>query len=112
MLLLFLLCAELVSAEDFARRFPSPVLVTVLVPADSESTWELRGQSLSVSISVTQSVKELKEQVGALVGGMPANKQQLKGPAGFLKDKDTLAALNLGAGAVLELSVRSRGGKR
>jgi len=32
--------------------------------------------------------------------------------AGFLKDASTLAELNLGDGALLELSLKSRGGKR
>ena len=65
-----------------------------------------------MALNVTQSVKELKDSIGALIGGMPSNKQQLKCPSGFLKDKDTLASMNIGDGTVLELSVRSRGGKR
>jgi hypothetical protein len=44
---------------------------------------------------------------------MPASKQQLRFAAlGFLKDGQTLAELNIGSGAVLELSLKSRGGKR
>lgn len=58
-------------------------------------------------------MKDLKDCIGVLIGGMPSNKQQLKSPCGFLKDKDTLASLNIGgANSTLELSVRSRGGKR
>ena len=99
--------------DEFASRYPSPVDVIVRVPSDSSSTWELRGQSLSVSISVTKSVKDLKDCIGALIGGMPSNKQQLKSAHGFLKDKETLAALNIGGpDMTLELSVRSRGGRR
>jgi hypothetical protein len=101
-----------VPADEFASRYPSPVEIIVHIPSDNSATWELRGQSLSVSINVTQSVKELKDCIGVLIGGMPSNKQQLKSPNGFLKDKDTLAALNIGEDATLELSVRSRGGKR
>jgi splicing factor 3A subunit 1 len=102
----------LLPEDEFASRFPSPVNVVVNIPSDSSSTWELRGQTLSVSINVTQSVKELKDCIGVLIGGMPPNKQQLKSPHGFMKDKETLAALNIGEGVTLELSVRSRGGRR
>lgn len=101
-----------VPEEDFAARYPSPVNIIVNIPTDSNSTWELRGQSLSVCVGVTQTVKELKDCIGALIGGMPPNKQQLKSSSGFLKDKDTLASLNIGDSHILELSVRSRGGKR
>ena len=105
-------CTALIGEEEFAARYPNPINVTVHVPSDSSSTWELRGQVISVSIRVTQTVKELKDSIGAQVGGMPSNKQQLKGPAGFLKDKETLASLNIGESSVVELQVRSRGGKR
>lgn len=43
---------------------------------------------------------------------MVASKQQLKGPSGFLKDQQTLASLNIGPDITLEMSARSRGGKR
>lgn len=102
----------LIPEDEFASRFPSPVTIIVRIPLDTSATWELRGQSLSVSISVTQSVKDLKDCIGVLIGGMPSNKQQLKSAHGFLKDKETLAALNIGPETTLELSVRSRGGKR
>ena len=45
-------------------------------------------------------------------GGMPSNKMQLKGKSGFLKDNQTLALLNIGNMYSLELSARSRGGKK
>ena len=105
-------CLALLPAEEFARRFPTPIKIHVNIPSDSSSSWELRGQTVTVSIHVTQSVKELKESISPLVGGMPANKQQLKGVSGFLKDKETLAGLNIGDATTLDLSVRSRGGKR
>ena len=46
---------------------------------------------------------------------MPSSKQQLKSSnpgLGFLKDASTLAELNIGNNEFLELSVKSRGGKR
>ena len=57
-------------------------------------------------------VKDLKEMLGRELCGMPINKQQLKHSSGFLKDNQTLASYNIGNAAHLELSVRSRGGKK
>ena len=94
-----------------------------MVPHDPSPTgvaWGLNGQQLELTIMVTVTVKEVKESITALLQqstgapeAMPANKQQLKAPlVGFLKDANTLAAHNVGDRAVLELSGRSRGGKR
>jgi len=60
------------------------------------------------------SVKELKELLSTHhVNGMPPGKQQLKiQELGFLKDTSTLAALNIGDGTNIELSAKSRGGKK
>ena len=46
------------------------------------------------------------------LGDMPVSKQQLRGPSGFLKDTLSLAFYNIGPGATLELTTRSRGGRR
>ena len=95
----------LVPEQEFAARYPSPISVNVSLPGEGE------GKVLSVSISVTNCVKDLKE---ALVGltGMAANKQQIRHNGAFLKDPQTLAAVNIGDGATVEMIGRSRGGKR
>lgn len=89
--------------------------LTVQLPSDTSApaAWNLSGGSLSLAVPVTHTVKQLKEALSPLLGGMPASKQQVKYPVfGFLKDANTLAELNIGEGAVLELSAKSRGGKR
>ena len=100
----------------FASRYPDPITINITVPnnatANINPAWDLRGQTLSISISVKQTIKELKDLIGEAVGGMVASKQQLKGSTGFLKDQQTLASLNIGPGSTLEMSARSRGGKR
>jgi len=87
------------------------VLATGQVPPPAPLT-------LTVS-SVSESVKDVKEQLqrehpaaAAAVGG--AAKMQLRAAASgvFLKDAGSLAAANVGSGALLELSARSRGGKK
>ena len=59
-------------------------------------------------------MKDLKDIIGKQLGDMPASKQQLKNPLNqsFLKDTQSLAAANIGDGFSLELSLRSRGGKK
>ena len=57
--------------------------------------------------------KTLKQQIGDMQGGMPPSKQQLKHAVhGFLKDNFTLGYYNLISGSELQLTVRSRGGKK
>jgi splicing factor 3A subunit 1 len=104
----------LVPAEEFAARYPHPISIQVIVPNDpSNAAWNLHGQAVQVLISVTAAVKDLKDILSNMLGGMPGNKQVLKTPmAGFLKDTQTLAALNLGDGAVVELQVKTRGGAK
>ena len=109
----------LMPAAEFAAQYgDAPITIHMqLPPADAAAgpaTWNLQGQCVAVSLPVTSSVKQVKEAAAAQhLGGMPASKQQLRTAAqGFLKDAATLAELNIGDGAVLELSVKSRGGKR
>ncbi len=46
------------------------------------------------------------------LNNMPANKMQFRTWAGFLKDSSSLASYNIGPGDVVELSMKTRGGKR
>jgi hypothetical protein len=100
----------------FASQHPDPITVQVTVPNNAVTpvnpSWDLHGQTLDISLAVTMTVKDLKDLIGEAVGGMVASKQQLKGPSGFLKDQQTLASLNIGPGTSLEMTARSRGGKR
>ena len=86
-----------------------------ITPVDgSVPAWGLGGQSVSVTVSVTCTVKQFKESLSALLGGMPAAKQQLKAVTGgaFFKDSQTLADLNVGDGVSIDLSVKTRGGAK
>ncbi len=113
---------ELIPEDQFAAQFSGPISLIVKVPADASAagvSWGLNGQTLRLDISVTATVKELKEALAALLKGggaaepMPVNEQQLKvASAGFLKDANSLASYNVGNNCTVELSSRSRGGKR
>lgn len=107
---------DLIPADEFAAKYPEPISLTVKIPHDKSvsSDWNLNGQNISLQISVTSFCKALKEELATHLGNMPVNKQQLKiiATGMFLKDANSLAAANVGDGAVLELILRSRGGKR
>ena len=101
-----------ISEEEFMLKYPTPVTVYVRVPNDpSFSSWNLNGQEVSITLSVTSTVKEAKEMMSLQLGGMPVNKQQLKerNSTAFCKDVETLAKLNIGQGARLELIMKLRG---
>ena len=107
--------SALVPATEFAAQYPGPVTIHTITPTDaSVPAWGLGGQSVSVSLSVTSTVRQLKESLSSMLGGMPVAKQQLKAITGgaFFKDTQTLAALNLGEGASVDLTVKTRGGAK
>lgn len=73
----------------------------------------MNGDVISVTIDISASVKTLKQQISDSQGGMPASKQQLKHAThGFLKDGNSLGYYNLVSGTELQLTVRSRGGRK
>ena len=57
-------------------------------------------------------IGDLKKLISAHLGGMPNSKFQVKADGAFLKDGLTLAHYNIGAGAKIEIKVKSRGGRR
>ena len=105
----------IVSEEEFVKKYPNPITLYVNVPVEPAfATWNLNGQQVTIKINVTSTIKELKEIISLQLGGMPANKQQIKeiNSSIFCKDVETLAKLNIGEGFHLELQLKSRGGKR
>jgi hypothetical protein len=108
---------ELMSEADFvASLAKATVTLQIRIPNDpSQIAWNFYGQIVSISIEVMKTVKSVKEEIArAHLNGMPVNKMQLKNAANgsFLKDTSTLAALNIGPTATLELVPRARGGRK
>ncbi len=104
------LFSALISEAEFAAQYSEPFVIRVTVPLSEGSTGS---EVKEISVSVTETVKDLKDKIGQLLGNMPASKQQIKHPThGFLKDTQNFAALNIGPGTNLEMTLRSRGGKR
>jgi len=102
---------NLVSEAEWLQKHPGSVKVRVQVPSDSGySNWNFNGQQVTTSLDPTATVRDLKQSLSSQLGGMPANKQQLKHPAyGFMKDAKTLAHYNISSINVLKLVPRKRG---
>jgi hypothetical protein len=106
---------ELVPEDEFIKTLSKPeVTLQIRIPNDpTQMAWNFYGQMLSITVDVKSKVKEVKQELSKThLNGMPANKIQLKGASGFLKDSKTLASLNIGPTATLEMTPKTRGGRR
>mmetsp|Transcript_29137 Transcript_29137/g.40781 ORF Transcript_29137/g.40781 Transcript_29137/m.40781 type:complete len:676 (+) Transcript_29137:122-2149(+) len=101
-------------AEFIASLSDTSVSLSIQIPNDSSnSAWNFNGQIVSLSVDVTSKIKLIKEELKSHLGGMPVNKIQLKSSnAGFLKDSATLAQLNIGPSAELDMVPKTRGGRK
>ena len=108
--------SKLIPEAEFAASLNKPeVTLQVRIPNDpSQMAWNFYGQILSLKVNVMSKVKAVKEELSRLhLNGMPANKIQFKDPkTGFLKDNVTLAALNIGPTATVEMIPKTRGGRK
>ncbi|CAJ1968444.1 unnamed protein product [Cylindrotheca closterium] len=107
---------ELLSAEDFQASLGKPeVTVQVRIPNDpSQIAWNFYGQILSMRVHVMTKIKDVKSELSQRhLNGMPPNKIQLRDTSiGFLKDSSTLASLNMGPTATVEMIPKTRGGRK
>jgi hypothetical protein len=107
---------KLLPEQEFAASLSKPeVTLQIRIPNDpSQMAWNFYGQILSMTVNVMTKVKVVKADLSKLhLNGMPANKIQFKDPqTGFLKDSKSLAALNIGPTATLELIPKTRGGRK
>lgn len=100
----------LIPEDQFLAQHPGPLRINVSVPNVDEGN--LKGQVLEITVqSLSETVGSLKEKIAGEIQ-LPANKQKLSGKAGFLKDNLSLAYYNFGAGEMLALSLRERGGRK
>ncbi len=96
--------------------YPGPCSIDILLPNDPSSCPKFLGNSLTISLSngVQTTMKEMKELLSsAYLDNFPVNKIQLKHNIhGFIKDTNSLASVNLVNSSILELSIKTRGGKK
>jgi uncharacterized ubiquitin-like protein YukD len=107
----------LLSEADFIASLPRPeVTLQIRIPNDAgQMVWNFYGQIVSLQVSVQSTIKTIKTTIATQhLNGMPWNKIQLKHvtTGAFLKDSASLAALNIGPTATLELVPKIRGGRR
>mmetsp|Transcript_2006 Transcript_2006/g.3640 ORF Transcript_2006/g.3640 Transcript_2006/m.3640 type:complete len:717 (+) Transcript_2006:90-2240(+) len=104
------------SEIEFAKSLSNPnVPLLIKIPNDSNyAAWNFCGQTISITVDVMTTIKDVKQQVQSQLGGIPPNKMQLrKSNIGFLKDSLSLAYYNVGPGNnILELLPKVRGGRR
>jgi len=99
--------------QEWLESHPGPVIIMVQVPDMPEKkNWHLKGQTIRVTALMSDNIRTVKQMVGEALGGLPHNKQNLKFKANFWKDKKSLAYYNAESGMSLDLSLKSRGGKK
>jgi len=98
----------LLSAEEFlAQTRERSVKVRLGVPNEPNKKWKLNGQVLSLEISLTHTILQLKEKLEPLLGGMKPENQHLVTSSDciVLKDHLTFADYNLSGVVSLQLKV-------
>lgn len=102
----------LVSAEEWLKTNGDSSQVRIKVPVHGNAEWELKGQEIVMSVPLRSTVGKLKAFLSKETK-LPANKQKLQyGPAGFMKDKMSLAFYNISNSAAIVLEVKERGGRK
>ena len=102
--------AESDPAEQDAKRskvVDGKVKLTIQCANDGA----LQGQVFAADLEVASTVKSVKETLADMIGGVKANKIQLKFGSAFLKDLVTLEKAGVFEG-VLEVVSKKRGGKK
>ena len=114
---------KLVPEAEFRASHPASVSLRVVLPSDPSVAFNFNGQTLDVTMQLTDSVQTLKERLSSQLNNMPPNKMKLQFAAGtgsgvtaggthLNKDDATLAFYNVPNGATLSVGVKERGGKK
>lgn len=102
----------LIPEAEFLQRNRGPVTVRVQVPGAAEKAeWKLNGQTLTLTLPLTDTISVLKAKLHEELG-MPPGKQKLQYEGMFVKDSNSLAFYNLGQNATIVLQVKERGGRK
>jgi splicing factor 3A subunit 1 len=106
---------KLLSEKDFVATLEkAEVTVQIRIPNDpTQMAWNFYGQMISITVNVMSAVKDVKAELSKNhLNGLPPNKILLKDPnGGYLSNTKTLAALNVGPTATLDLQMKRRGGR-
>lgn len=103
---------SLIPEQQFLARNKGPIQVNIAVPMMAEKAeWKLNGQTLNLTLQLSDSVAVMKSQIHEQTG-MPPGKQKLQYEGMFFKDSNTLAYYNLSSGNVINLLPKERGGRK
>jgi len=103
---------NLIPEGEFLARNVSPVTMSIAVPnMPDKPEWKCDGQMLSITLSLTETVNTIKSKIMEELG-MPQGKQKLQHETIFLKDANSLAYYNILPGAVINLQLKERGGRK
>ncbi|KAK7791192.1 hypothetical protein R5R35_005395 [Gryllus longicercus] len=103
---------SLMPESAFLAKYKGPVQLKVAVPNMSEKPeWRLKGQMLSLTLPLTDTVAVIKAKIHEETG-MPPGKQKLQWEGLFFKDSNSLAYYNILPGTVIALQLKERGGRK
>ncbi|XP_065187262.1 splicing factor 3A subunit 1-like [Sycon ciliatum] len=103
---------HLIPEDQFIAQHPGPVTFGVVIPNSSEkSEWQLNGQTVRISLPITDPVSVIKAKLFEEVG-LPAGKQKLVMGPMFVKDSNSLGFYNVTPATVMQLQLKERGGRK
>ncbi|CAG9319874.1 unnamed protein product [Blepharisma stoltei] len=106
--------SSLVPEQQWAKMHPGTSSIHIRVPDDGgDNQWGFKGQIIQLSVDLLQSIQSIKQMLSGILGGMPPQKMKFKTHVhSVLKDQDTLAKYNISNGAMIELALKERGGRK
>lgn len=103
---------HLVPENEWMARNSGPITIQVQIPNMTDKTeWRLNGQMAAYSFSPSDLITSLKSKIQEETG-MPPAKQKISYDGMFFKDSNTMAYYNLRNGAVIQLALKERGGRK
>lgn len=103
---------HLIPEAQFLAHHKGPVTLQVQIPNQNDkSEWRLNGQTISMTLALTDSITILKSKLQDETG-MPPAKQKISYEGMFFKDSNSVAYYNLLSGATVHLQIKERGGRK
>ena len=103
---------SLIPEDEFLQQNSLSVTLRVAVPlANDKDEWNLKGQTLALTLDLTESISTVKQKIHEATG-LPPGKQKLSYEGIFVKDSNSLAYYNVTQGSVIQLQLKERGGRK
>ena len=104
---------SLINEIEFLNMYGGGLVTfSVLIPTvNDKPEWKLNGQMIQMTLPLTNQVSVIKSKLLEETG-MPTGKQKLQMDTLFFKDTNTLAYYNIAPGAIVNLQIKERGGRK